>query len=77
MPVSKAPTSPTLTLVDKVPARQPRRQAEPNRPRDVCFRAFGGGKTLCPGRHFCDERDPRGCGCLRLEIGHETCGRTR
>ena len=23
-----------------------------NRPRDVCFRAFGGGKTLCPGRHF-------------------------
>ncbi|KAI1506458.1 putative cytochrome P450 [Biscogniauxia marginata] len=23
-----------------------------NCPRDVCFRAFGGGKTLCPGRHF-------------------------
>lgn len=23
-----------------------------NRPRDVCFRSFGGGKTLCPGRHF-------------------------
>ncbi|KUI57390.1 Cytochrome P450 71A12 [Cytospora mali] len=23
-----------------------------NRLRDVCFRAFGGGKTLCPGRHF-------------------------
>lgn len=23
-----------------------------NRPRDACFRAFGGGKTLCPGRHF-------------------------
>ncbi|KAK7740433.1 hypothetical protein SLS62_011114 [Diatrype stigma] len=23
-----------------------------NRPRDVCFRAFGGGKTLCPGRHL-------------------------
>lgn len=23
-----------------------------NRPRDVCFRAFGSGKTLCPGRHF-------------------------
>jgi cytochrome P450 len=23
-----------------------------NRPNDVCFRAFGGGKTLCPGRHF-------------------------
>ncbi|KAI1206943.1 cytochrome P450 [Annulohypoxylon truncatum] len=23
-----------------------------NRPRDTCFRAFGGGKTLCPGRHF-------------------------
>lgn len=23
-----------------------------NRPRDLCFRAFGGGKTLCPGRHF-------------------------
>lgn len=22
------------------------------RPGDVCFRAFGGGKTLCPGRHF-------------------------
>ncbi|KAI1342685.1 putative cytochrome P450 [Xylariaceae sp. FL0016] len=22
------------------------------RPRDYCFRAFGGGKTLCPGRHF-------------------------
>jgi hypothetical protein len=23
-----------------------------NRPKDLCFRAFGGGKTLCPGRHF-------------------------
>jgi len=23
-----------------------------NRPRDVCFRAWGSGKTLCPGRHF-------------------------
>ncbi|KAI1121373.1 cytochrome P450 [Nemania abortiva] len=23
-----------------------------HRPRDVCFRAFGGGKTMCPGRHF-------------------------
>ncbi|KAK8057936.1 hypothetical protein PG996_011873 [Apiospora saccharicola] len=23
-----------------------------NRPSDACFRAFGGGKTLCPGRHF-------------------------
>ncbi|KAI4594966.1 hypothetical protein KJ359_007489 [Pestalotiopsis sp. 9143b] len=23
-----------------------------SRPSDVCFRAFGGGKTLCPGRHF-------------------------
>ncbi|KAK6219338.1 hypothetical protein LQW54_002326 [Pestalotiopsis sp. IQ-011] len=23
-----------------------------NRPSDVCFRAFGGVKTLCPGRHF-------------------------
>lgn len=23
-----------------------------NRPSDICFRAFGGGKTLCPGRHF-------------------------
>ncbi|KAI0544890.1 putative cytochrome P450 [Xylaria curta] len=23
-----------------------------NRPRDVCFRTFGGGKNLCPGRHF-------------------------
>lgn len=22
------------------------------RPNDICFRAFGGGKTLCPGRHF-------------------------
>lgn len=23
-----------------------------NRPREFCFRPFGGGKTLCPGRHF-------------------------
>jgi cytochrome P450 len=23
-----------------------------NRPSESCFRAFGGGKTLCPGRHF-------------------------
>lgn len=23
-----------------------------NRPPGACFRAFGGGKTLCPGRHF-------------------------
>ncbi|CAJ2505407.1 Uu.00g128010.m01.CDS01 [Anthostomella pinea] len=34
---------------------EPRRflpEEKQNRPRDVCFRAFGGGKTLCPGRHF-------------------------
>lgn len=23
-----------------------------NRPKDYCFRGFGGGKNLCPGRHF-------------------------
>ncbi|KAM7210403.1 hypothetical protein V8F06_014220 [Rhypophila decipiens] len=23
-----------------------------NRPSNICFRAFGGGETLCPGRHF-------------------------
>ena len=23
-----------------------------NRPKDTAFRSFGGGKTLCPGRHF-------------------------
>ncbi|KAL7620711.1 hypothetical protein AAE478_009708 [Parahypoxylon ruwenzoriense] len=28
-----------------------------NQPRDVCFRAFGGGKTLCPGRHFATNED--------------------
>ena len=27
-------------------------EEKPNRPRDICFRGFGGGKTLCPGRHF-------------------------
>ncbi|KAI1772252.1 cytochrome P450 [Hypoxylon cercidicola] len=34
---------------------KPRRflpEEKQNRPRDICFRAFGGGKTLCPGRHF-------------------------
>jgi cytochrome P450 len=34
---------------------QPRRflkEEKRNGPGDVCFRAFGGGKTLCPGRHF-------------------------
>lgn len=34
---------------------QPRRflpEEKKNRPSDTCFRAFGGGKTLCPGRHF-------------------------
>ncbi|KAI2628052.1 cytochrome P450 [Hypomontagnella submonticulosa] len=34
---------------------QPRRflaEEKKTRPRDMCFRAFGGGKTLCPGRHF-------------------------
>lgn len=34
---------------------QPRRflsEEKKNRPSDICFRAFGGGKTLCPGRHF-------------------------
>lgn len=25
---------------------------EKDRHRNTCFRAFGGGKTLCPGRHF-------------------------
>ncbi|VUC22732.1 unnamed protein product [Clonostachys rosea] len=28
------------------------REEKKNRPGDACFRAFGGGKTLCPGRHF-------------------------
>lgn len=34
---------------------QPRRflqEEARSRPKDICFRAFGGGKTLCPGRHF-------------------------
>lgn len=34
---------------------KPRRflpEEKKNRPSDICFRAFGGGKTLCPGRHF-------------------------
>lgn len=34
---------------------EPRRflpEEKKKRPRDACFRAFGGGKTLCPGRHF-------------------------
>ncbi|KAH8883389.1 putative cytochrome P450 [Thozetella sp. PMI_491] len=38
-----------------VAAFNPRRflpEEKNNRPRDVCFRGFGGGKTLCPGRHF-------------------------
>ncbi|KAF2635621.1 cytochrome P450 [Massarina eburnea CBS 473.64] len=31
----------------------PRRFAKPGkRPNPACFRAFGGGTTLCPGRHF-------------------------
>ncbi|KAK0701165.1 cytochrome P450 [Apiosordaria backusii] len=25
---------------------------KPSRPKESCFRTFGGGKTLCPGRHF-------------------------
>lgn len=36
-------------------AFRPRRflpEEKKNRPSDNCFRAFGGGKTLCPGRHF-------------------------
>ncbi|KAI0390025.1 cytochrome P450 [Xylariaceae sp. FL0594] len=40
---------------DDVEEYNPRRflpEEKKNRPRDVCFRAFGGGKTLCPGRHF-------------------------
>ncbi|KAF2970322.1 hypothetical protein GQX73_g3177 [Xylaria multiplex] len=40
---------------DDVDEYNPRRflpEQKKNRPRDVCFRAFGGGKTLCPGRHF-------------------------
>lgn len=34
---------------------EPRRflpEERKSRPSDICFRAFGGGKTLCPGRHF-------------------------
>ncbi|KAF2155877.1 putative cytochrome P450 [Myriangium duriaei CBS 260.36] len=34
-----------------VPGRFLPQQAK-SLPRGVCFRAFGGGKTLCPGRHF-------------------------
>ncbi|KAJ4422064.1 hypothetical protein N0V82_003254 [Gnomoniopsis sp. IMI 355080] len=40
---------------DNVADFNPRRflaEEKKNRPGDVCFRAFGGGKTLCPGRHF-------------------------
>ncbi|KAK8076766.1 hypothetical protein PG994_004038 [Apiospora phragmitis] len=34
---------------------EPRRflaENKKDRPGEACFRAFGGGKTLCPGRHF-------------------------
>ncbi|KJZ72490.1 hypothetical protein HIM_08159 [Hirsutella minnesotensis 3608] len=40
---------------DDVAEFNPRRflvEEKHKRPRDICFRAFGGGKTLCPGRHF-------------------------
>ncbi|KAK4156498.1 cytochrome P450 [Chaetomidium leptoderma] len=40
---------------DDVTDYNPRRFLAENRQsraKDVCFRAFGGGKTLCPGRHF-------------------------
>jgi cytochrome P450 len=40
---------------DDVEEFNPRRflaENKQNRAKDVCFRAFGGGKTLCPGRHF-------------------------
>ncbi|KAM7208167.1 Cytochrome P450 [Naviculisporaceae sp. PSN 640] len=30
----------------------PGQQEKKNRPGNACFRAFGGGSTLCPGRHF-------------------------
>ncbi|KAI1633567.1 cytochrome P450 [Biscogniauxia mediterranea] len=38
--------------VDEFNPRRFLPEEKQNRPRDVCFRAFGGGKTLCPGRHF-------------------------
>ncbi|KAI1347985.1 cytochrome P450 [Xylaria sp. FL0043] len=38
--------------VDKYNPRRFLPERKKDRPRDVCFRAFGGGKTLCPGRHF-------------------------
>ncbi|KAI1174324.1 cytochrome P450 [Nemania sp. FL0916] len=36
---------------DDVDEFNPRRFLQRQK-RDACFRAFGGGKTLCPGRHF-------------------------
>ncbi|KAI0197471.1 cytochrome P450 [Astrocystis sublimbata] len=38
--------------VDEFNPRRFLPEEKKNRPGDVCFRAFGGGKTLCPGRHF-------------------------
>lgn len=38
--------------VDEYNPRRFLPEQKKNRPQDVCFRAFGGGKTLCPGRHF-------------------------
>ncbi|POS77273.1 hypothetical protein DHEL01_v204344 [Diaporthe helianthi] len=40
------------TDVDEFNPRRFLPEEKKNRPSDVCFRAFGGGKTLCPGRHF-------------------------
>lgn len=38
--------------VDEFDPRRFLAEEEGSRPSDFCFRAFGGGKTLCPGRHF-------------------------
>ncbi|CAN8095649.1 unnamed protein product [Discula destructiva] len=37
---------------DKFRPRRLLPEEKKNRPSDICFRVFGGGKTLCPGRHF-------------------------
>lgn len=38
--------------VDEFDPRRFLAEEKGSRPSDFCFRAFGGGKTLCPGRHF-------------------------
>ncbi|KXX75821.1 Cholesterol 7-alpha-monooxygenase [Madurella mycetomatis] len=52
LPASSSSSSPPPSSADKIPSNDTDAPSTKATTHPAAFRAFGGGKTLCPGRHF-------------------------